>query len=45
MPSLNLQSLATLEGEELLSALEQAAVSEKISDIHINPKPEHVCIQ
>lgn len=45
MPSLNLEELGSLDGDNLLSALEQAAVSQKISDIHINPKQENVCVQ
>ncbi len=45
MPERDFLALQHLEGEALLTALEQAAVQDGISDIHINPKKEEVVIE
>ncbi len=44
MESLDIQALAKLVGDELLTALELAAVKRGISDIHLNPQKENVRI-
>lgn len=45
MAQIDTQALQKLPGEELLTALEQAAVANTISDIHINPQKETVKIE
>lgn len=45
MTNIDINSLKTLGGEELLTALEKLAVSEKISDIHLNPQKDHLRIE
>ncbi len=45
MSALNTKELQTMGGEELLEKLEQIAVQEGISDIHINPQKEYVSIE
>ncbi len=45
MPSIDTAKLAKLQGEELLSTLEQEAVRNHISDIHINPQKTSVKIE
>lgn len=43
--NINTESLSTLTGEELLAALEQAAVEKHISDIHLNPQKGSVRVE
>jgi type II secretory ATPase GspE/PulE/Tfp pilus assembly ATPase PilB-like protein len=43
--NLDFARLATLEGEQLLSELEQEAIRNGISDIHINPQKDNVKVE
>ncbi len=45
MSHLDTQTLAGLDGEALLTELQKIAVTDKISDIHINPKKEGADIE
>lgn len=45
MPSIDPKKLESLQGEELLSTLEQEAIKNGISDIHVNPQKNGVKIQ
>lgn len=45
MPSIDPKKLQHLQGEELLSTLEQEAIKNGISDIHINPQKTGVKIE
>ena len=45
MPKIDAKKLATLQGEELLSTLEQDAVKNGISDIHITPQKNCVKVE
>ncbi len=45
MPSIDPKKLENLQGEELLSTLEQEAIKNGISDIHVNPQKNGVKIQ
>ena len=45
MPTIDIQKLQTLQGEELLTTLEQEAIQNGISDIHFSPEKTVVRVE
>lgn len=45
MPTIDVKKISALQGEEMLSTLEQEAIRNGISDIHINPQKHAVKVE